>query len=58
MPPIWVGFWAENSPNQVSFFGRFSLNMGALSRNWRKMVKKLAVFLQIHHESGYDGKFW
>ena len=29
MPPIWVGFWAQNSLNR-SLFGRFSLDMGGL----------------------------
>ena len=27
------GFLGKNSPNQGLFFGRFSLNMGGLSRN-------------------------
>ena len=39
MPPIWVGFWAPNSLNKGPFFGRFSLNKGWLSRNWRKIEK-------------------
>ena len=39
MPPIWVGFWAQNSLDKGPFFGRFSINMGGSSRNWRKIVK-------------------
>ena len=27
MPPIWMGFWVQNSRNKGPFFGRFSLNM-------------------------------
>ena len=39
MPPIRVGFWAPNSLNKGPFFGKFSLNNGGLSRNWRKIAK-------------------
>ena len=39
MPPIWVGFWAQNSLNKGPFFGRFSINMGGFSRNWQKLSK-------------------
>ena len=39
MPPIWVGFRAPNSLNKRLFFGRFSINKGGLSRNWRKIAK-------------------
>ena len=39
MPPIWVGFWAQNSLNKGLFFGRFSLNMGGFSKSWRKVAK-------------------
>ena len=39
MPPIWVGFWAQNSLDKGPFFGRFSMNMGGSSRNWQKIVK-------------------
>ena len=39
MPPIWVGFRVQNSLNKGPFFGRFSINMGGLSRNWRKIAK-------------------
>ena len=39
MPPIWVGFWAQNSLSKCPFFGRFSINMGGFSRNWQKLSK-------------------
>ena len=39
MPPIWVGFWAQNSLNKGPFFGRSSINMGGFSRNWQKLSK-------------------
>ena len=57
MPPIWVGFWAPNSLDKGPFFGRFSLNKGGLSRNWRKIAKNVWFSAKIHHESGYDRKF-
>ena len=44
MPPIWVGFWVQNSLNRGPFFGRFSLNLGGFSRNWQKIVKKIDGF--------------
>ena len=50
MPPIWVGFWAQNSLNRGPFFGRFSVNMGGLSR-------KKGLSAKIQHKSGSDGKF-
>ena len=39
MPPIWVGFWAQNSLNKGPIVGRFSINMGGFSRNWQKLSK-------------------
>ena len=39
MPPIWVGFRAQNSLNKGPFFGRFSINMGGFSKNWQKWSK-------------------
>ena len=57
MPPIWVGFWAQNSLNKGPFFGRFSLNMGRLPRNWRNIVKNGWFSAKIHHKSEYSGKF-
>ena len=33
------GFWAQNSLNKGLFFGRFSINIGGLSKNWRIIVK-------------------
>ena len=56
MLPIWMGFRAQNSLNKGLFVGTFSLNMGGLSRNWRKMVKNGWFSAKIHHKSGYDGK--
>ena len=39
MAPIWVGFRAPISLNKGPFLGRFSINKGGLSRNWRKKAK-------------------
>ena len=39
MPPIWVGFWAQNSLSRGPFFGRFSIKMDGFSRNWQKLSK-------------------
>ena len=39
MPPKWVGFWAQDSLNKGPFSGRFSMNMGGLSRNCQKLSK-------------------
>ena len=33
------GFLGRNSLDKGPLFGRFSINMGGLSRNWRKMAK-------------------
>ena len=57
MLPIWVGFWVQNSLNKGPFFGRFSINMGGLSRNWRKIAKNGPFSAKIHHKSGYESKF-
>ena len=57
MPPIWMGFWAQNSLNKGPSFGRFSLNMGGLFRTWRKIVDNGLFSAKIHLKSGYDGKF-
>ena len=38
MPPIWVGF-EPKFYNKGPFFGRLSINMAGLSRNWRKIAK-------------------
>ena len=51
------GFWAQNSLDKGPFFGRFSINMGEFSRNWRKIVKNGWFSAKIHHKSGYDSKF-
>ena len=39
MPPIWVGFWVQNSLNKGPFFGRFSLNIHGFSTNWQILSK-------------------
>ena len=39
MPPIWVGFWAQNSLKKGLVLGRFSINMGGFSRNWQKLPR-------------------
>ena len=36
-PYGWV--LSQNSLNKGLYFGRFSINMGGLSRNWRKWPK-------------------
>ena len=33
------GFLGRNSLNKSPFFGRFFINMGGLSRNWRKIAE-------------------
>ena len=57
MPPIWVGFWAQNSLDKGPFFGRFSINMGGFSRNWRKIVKNGWFSAKIHHKSSLRADF-
>ena len=42
---------------QGSLFGRFSINMGGLSRNWQKMAKNGPFSAEIHYISGYESKF-
>ena len=51
------GFLGPNSLNKGPFFRRFSLNMGELSRNWRKIAKHGWFSAKIHHISGSDSKF-
>ena len=51
------GFLCRKFSKQGSFFGRFSLNMGGLPRNWRNIVKNGWFSAKIHHKSGYSGKF-
>ena len=55
--PILVGFWAQTSLKKGPFFGRFSLKMDGLSRNWRKLVKNGCFATKMHYKSGYDGNF-
>ena len=57
MPPIWVGFWVQNSLNKGPFFGRFAINMGGFSRYWQKIAKNGPFSAKIHHKSGYESKF-
>ena len=40
MPPIWVGFWVQNSLNKGPIFDQFYLNMDGFSRNRQKIIKK------------------
>ena len=54
MPPIGMGFWVQNYLNKDSFFGRFSLNIGGICRNWQQIVKMGSFPQKIHHKSGYD----
>ena len=42
---------------QGSFFGRFTINMGELSRNWLKIAKNELFSAKIHHKSGHDSKY-
>ncbi len=58
MPPIWVGFWAQNSLNKTRvLFGKFFMNMGGLSLKFAKIVENGLFSAKIHHNSGYQGKF-
>ena len=51
------GFLDQNSLNKGPFFGRSSINMGGLSRNWRKIAKNRSFSANIHHKIGYESKF-
>ena len=51
------GFLGQNSLNKGPFFGRFSIKMGGLSRNWQKIAKNGSFSTKIHHKSGYDRNF-
>ena len=48
------GFWVQNSLNKGPFFGRFSIKMRGLSRNWRTIAKNGSFPSKIHYNSGYD----
>ena len=54
-PYVWI--FGPNSLNKGPFFGRFSINMGDLSRNWRKIATNWPFSVKIHNETGYDSKF-
>ena len=49
------GFLGPKFSKQGSIFGRFSINMGGLSRNWRKIAYG-PFSAKIHHKSGYESK--
>ena len=51
------GFLGRNSLNMGPFFGRFSIYMGGLSRNRRKIAKNGPFYAKIHHKTRYDSKF-
>ena len=51
------GFLGKNSLDKGPFFGRFSINMGGICRNWRKTAKNGSFSAKIRHKSGYDSKF-
>ena len=53
-PYGWV--LGRNSLNKGPFFGRFSINRGGVSRNWRKIAKTGLFFTKIHYKIGYDSK--
>ena len=54
-PYGWV--LGRNSLDKGPFFGRFSINMDGLFRNWPKMAKNGSFSAKIYHKSGYDRKF-
>ena len=56
MPPMRVGFCGQNSLNKGPFFGRSSINLGWLSRNWQKIAINGLFSAKIHHKSGYESK--
>ena len=56
MPPIWVGFGPKFS-KQGSFFGRFSIKMARLSRNWGKLAQNRSFSAKIHHKVGMTASF-
>ena len=51
------GFLSRNSLNKGPFFGRFSINMGGLSSNWRKIAHNGPFSAKIHHKGGSESKF-
>ena len=51
------GFLGRNSLDKGTLFGRFSINMGGLSKNWRNIAKNGPLSAKIHHKGGYDSKF-
>ena len=55
-PYGWV--LGRNSLNKGPSFGRFSIKMGGLSRNGRKVAKNGSFSAKINQKGGYDSKFW
>ena len=51
------GLWGQNSLDKGPVFGRFSIKMGGISRNWPKIAQNGSFSAKILHKSGYDGKF-
>ena len=51
------GFLGPKFSKKGSLFARFSINMGRLSRNVRKIAKNGSFPAKIHHKSGYDSTF-
>ena len=51
------GFLGPKFSKQGSLFGRFSINKGGLSRNWRNVAKNEWFSAKIHLKSGYSGNF-
>ena len=49
-------FLGPKFSKQVSFFGRFFLNEGGLSRNWQKIAKNGCFSAKTYHKSWYDRK--
>ena len=54
---LMAGFLGRNSLNKGPFFGIFSIYMGGLSRNWRKIANNGPFSTKIHHKCGYESKF-
>ena len=52
-----IGVFGPKFSKQGSLFGRFYINMGGLSRNWRTIAKNGPFSAKIHHKSGYESKF-
>ena len=51
------GFFGQNSLNKGPFFGRFFINMGGLSRNWRKIAKNESFSTKFIIKVGMTASF-